>query len=126
LSNETTAPSVSLNLRITLTISLATTSWTKSFTEFTFELSAQLLSEIPPPLSQEAQFSKINSLKLKSWRTAGRGIPSIAFVKGHQRILICNVPIKFLSPLFPNVEIRWDEEAGLRRDAVGSQVIDVL
>jgi hypothetical protein len=22
--------------------------------------------------------------------------------------------------------IRWDEEAGLRRDAVGSQVIDVL
>jgi hypothetical protein len=24
------------------------------------------------------------------------------------------------------VEIRWDEKAGLRRDAVGSQVIDVL
>jgi hypothetical protein len=23
-------------------------------------------------------------------------------------------------------EIRWDEKAGLRRDAVGSQVIDVL
>jgi hypothetical protein len=25
-----------------------------------------------------------------------------------------------------NVVIRWDEKAGLRRDAVGSQVIDVL
>ena len=25
-----------------------------------------------------------------------------------------------------SVEIRWDEKAGLRRDAVGSQVIDVL
>ena len=24
------------------------------------------------------------------------------------------------------VEIRWDEKAGLRRDAVGSQVIDAL
>jgi len=24
------------------------------------------------------------------------------------------------------VETRWDEKAGLRRDAVGSQVIDVL
>jgi hypothetical protein len=26
----------------------------------------------------------------------------------------------------PIVENRWDEKAGLRRDAVGSQVIDVL
>jgi hypothetical protein len=25
-----------------------------------------------------------------------------------------------------NCETRWDEKAGLRRDAVGSQVIDVL
>ena len=25
-----------------------------------------------------------------------------------------------------NDEIRWDEKAGLRRDAVGSQVIDAL
>jgi hypothetical protein len=33
---------------MTLTISLAPTSWTKSFAEITFELSAQLLSEIPP------------------------------------------------------------------------------
>jgi hypothetical protein len=33
---------------MTLTISLATTSWTKSFAGITFELSAQLLSEIPP------------------------------------------------------------------------------
>jgi len=27
---------------------------------------------------------------------------------------------------FVTVEIRWDEKAGLRRDAVRSQVIDVL
>ena len=39
---------MSLNLRMTLTTSLATTSWTKSFAEITFKLSAQLLSEIPP------------------------------------------------------------------------------
>jgi hypothetical protein len=29
-----------------------------------------------------------------------------------------------ITPL--SVENRWDEKAGLRRDAVGSQVIDVL
>jgi hypothetical protein len=28
--------------------------------------------------------------------------------------------------LWPNDEIRWDENAGLRRDAIRSQVIDAL
>jgi hypothetical protein len=31
------------------------------------------------------------------------------------------LPVEILT-----VETRWDEKAGLRRDAVGSQVIDVL
>jgi hypothetical protein len=30
------------------------------------------------------------------------------------------------SDVIRDVESRWDEKAGLRRDAVGSQVIDVL
>jgi hypothetical protein len=32
----------------------------------------------------------------------------------------------FSKPQSTVVAIRWDEKAGLRRDAVGSQVIDVL
>ena len=33
---------------------------------------------------------------------------------------------KYSAGLAEIVEIRWDEKAGLRRDAVGSQVIDAL
>ena len=31
-----------------------------------------------------------------------------------------------MASLLPTIVIRWDEKAGLRRDAVGSQIIDVL
>ena len=41
-----------------------------------------------------------------------------------RRIRSENGPDLSLIPMV--AEIRWDEKAGLRRDAVGSQVIDVL